>query len=75
MIGVENVGVFIRGNVSFEPDFSHIKIPTFSSPVRHPSRLQANMAKTNIYQKKAAWIATPPNVLDHRKNAEAVTGK
>jgi hypothetical protein len=39
------------------------------------TRLQANMANTYIYQKKTAWIATPPHVLDHRKKVEAVTGK
>jgi hypothetical protein len=33
------------------------------------------MAKTYIYQKKTAWIATPPHVLEHRKKVEAVTGK
>jgi hypothetical protein len=29
----------------------------------------------HIYQKKTAWIETPPHVLDHRKKVEAVTRK
>ena len=37
--------------------------------------LVESMAKTHIYQKKTAWIATPPHVPDHRKKVEAVTGK
>ena len=42
---------------------------------RHPPRPQADTAKTHIYRKKTAWIATPPRVLDHRKKVKAVTGK
>jgi hypothetical protein len=42
---------------------------------RHPTGLQANIAKTHIYQKKTAWIATPPHELDNRNKVEAVTGK
>jgi hypothetical protein len=43
--------------------------------LRHPFRPQTNMAKTHIYQKETAWIATPPHVLDHRKKVEAATRK
>jgi hypothetical protein len=28
------------------------------------------MGKTHISQKKTAWIATQPHVLDHRKKVE-----
>jgi hypothetical protein len=43
--------------------------------LKHPSRPQADMAKTNIYQKKTAWIATPPHVLENKKKVEAVNRK
>jgi hypothetical protein len=33
------------------------------------------MAKTQIYQKKTARIATPPHVLDHRKKVEEIKKK
>jgi len=33
------------------------------------------MAKTHFYQKKTAWIATPPHVLAQRQKVEAVVRK
>jgi len=43
--------------------------------LRHSPGPQADMAKTHFYQKKTAWIATPPHVLVHRKKVEAVIRK
>ena len=53
----------------------HIPQGESAKYLRHPPWPQADMAKTHLYQKKTAWIASPPHVLDHRKKIEAVTRK